>query len=158
MSRLTKAGLSNPVQLRLTAVSSEEQNSIMKTTHTLMVIAGLILIIAGCTMQSSSKTDDPRTKYVVRFDARAKIKPNEKAAFIEALNKGSWHRDITFNPKEKIDPTPDGTNSPKPARLVHTITPAQEKNPDGVHVTQRVGFNSGQLKDLEEMLSHLADE
>lgn len=132
----------------------------MKTTHTLMVITGFILIIAGCTMQNSTKTDDPRTKYVVRFDEAAKIKDNEKVAFVRALIKGSWRRDIAFNEKEDTDPSADFTGSPVPAKLVHTVTISQDKpvNPDGVHVTQRVGFNRNQKADLEEMLSHLADE
>ena len=128
----------------------------MKTSHTLIVVAGLILIAAGCAMHVNPLAADPRTKYVVRFDAPTLL--ISKTKFIEALGKASWRRDIVFTPKDpQHDPSSDDTASPISSSLVQTLQISQDLsvNPYSLQVTQRVGFNRGQERELAALLKQV---
>ncbi len=70
------------------------------------------------------------------------------------MKKASWRRDIAFTPPQGNDPTPDHDASPIASAVTNTLLVEQDSqiNPDSQHVTQRVGFNLGQEKNLEELL------
>jgi hypothetical protein len=128
----------------------------MKTSHTFIVIAGLTAIAAGCAMHVNQQTSDPRTKYVVRFDAPTFVV--SKSKFIEALGKASWRRDIVFTPKDpQNDPSSNDTASPISSSVVQTLQISQDLNvnPQSLHVTQRVGFNLGQERELAALLKQV---
>lgn len=126
----------------------------MKTRNITLIIAGLV-IVAGCALHDQQSTADPQTKYIVKFDTPALLV--NKAKFITALNKASWRRGITFTPKETTDPTPDQDQSPLTSAVTNTLVVAQNSiiNPNSLHVTQHVGFNRGQEKDLEALLKQV---
>ena len=129
----------------------------MKTSHTYLAIAGLIVIAAGCAMRVNEQATDPRTKYVVRFNTPTLLK--DKPKFITALGKASWRRGVTFTLKETGDPVPDNDNSPVTSSVTQTLIISQDSmvNPNSLHVTQRVGFNKGQEKELDALLKQVKE-
>ena len=160
LSILTKRGELNgrikPANLGLAPFCSEEQNGLVKTSHTLIVVVGLVVIGAGCAMHVDQLAADPRTKYVVRFDAPTFLVSRSK--FIEALGKASWRRDIVFTPKDQQhDPSSNDTASPISSSVVQTLQISQDLNvnPNSLQVTQRVGFNGGQERELAALLKQV---
>ena len=127
----------------------------MKTPNIILTIAGVVIVAAGCALHSQQATADPQTKYIVKFDTPALLV--NKAKFITALNKASWRRGITFTPKETTDPTPDQDQAPLTSAVTTTLVVAQNStiNPNSLHVTQHVGLNRGQEKDLEALLKQV---
>jgi hypothetical protein len=126
----------------------------MKTYNSTLIIAGVV-IVAGCAIHDQQSAADPKTKYIVKFDTPALLV--DKAKFITALNKASWRRGITFTPKEPGDPIPDHDQAPLTSSVTNTLVLAQNStvNPTSLHVTQHVGFNRGQEKDLEALLKQV---
>lgn len=128
----------------------------MKKRNITLISAGLV-IAAGCAMQVNQRAADPRTKYIVKFETPTLLV--DKPKFIDALNKASWRRDIAFTPKENGDPNPDHDRAPIMSSVTHTLLISQDStvNPDGTNVTQRVGFNRGQERDLEALLKQVKE-
>ncbi len=123
----------------------------MKTRNLILGIAGLV-IAAGCAMQVRNGQPDPHTRYIVKFEKPILLTNRE--GFTAALKNASWRRDINFTPPQGNDPTPDHDASPIASAVTNTLPVEQDSqiNPNSQHVTQRVGFNRGQEKSLEELL------
>ena len=128
----------------------------MKTRNITLTIAGVV-VVAGCAMHVNQLGGDPATRYVVRFDAPTMLV--SKAKFIEALGKASWRRGIAFTPPEPGDPSPDNDNSPVTSTVTQTLLISQTSavNPNSLRVTQRVGFNKGQEKELNSLLKQIKE-
>jgi len=128
----------------------------MKTRNITLTIAGVV-IVAGCAMHVNQLGGDPKTRYVVKFDTPTMLV--SKAKFIEALGKASWRRGITFTQPEPGDPSPDNDNSPVTSTVTLTSMISQDSlvNPNSLRVTQRVGFNKGQEKELGALLKQIKE-
>ncbi len=130
---------------------ADPKKGTMKTRNLILGIAGLV-VAAGCAMQVRNGQPDPHTKYIVKFGKPTLL--TSTAGFTTALKNASWRRDINFRPPQGNDPTPDHDASPIASAVTNTLPVEQDSqiNPNSQHVTQRVGFNRGQEKSLEELL------
>lgn len=132
-------------------------NGGMKTPHLPILLAGLVFGVAACAVKYQTQAD-PSTRYVVVFgSSTAAIKIKNRDDFKAALNRASWRRDIAFKPPHSNDPAPNATASTIASATVQKITFTQDTvvNPEGMHVTQRVGFNAGQEEELAALLKQV---
>lgn len=123
----------------------------MKTRILTLGIAGLA-IAAGCAIRVQNRHANPQTRYIVKFEQPTLL--IDRTKFIEELKKGSWRREITFTPEESGDPSPTDDRNPTNSRITETGVIWQDPivNQGRQHVTQRVGFNVGQRKDVDALL------
>ena len=126
----------------------------MKTRNITLIIAGLLIIAAGCALRKDERPPAEPTGYVVYFGSpTARIKTKNPDAFKAALNRARWRREIVFEPK-RPDISPDnGDGIIGHADL--TLPIKQKPGSDGFNVTQRVRFNYGEEQALGELLSNI---
>ena len=136
----------------------------MKKRNIILALAGLAIIAAGCALRDHQTTNDPKAKYVLIFGSASspvKLKSQEaRVAFIAALDNANWRRDIAFKNPEPTDPSANaGPKLSSAANTVHTLTITQDStvNPDGLHVTQRVGLNAAQEDVMNTLLAQVQE-
>ena len=125
----------------------------MKTRNITLIIAGLVIIAAGCALRKGERPLAEPTGYVVYFGsptARIKVKTHK---FKAALKNARWRREFVFKPPQTDTPPDDGDGIIGTSDL--TISIIQKPGSDGYNVTQRVRFNYGEEQALGELLSNI---